>query len=133
MTQTLRQTPGYMFMQDESKRQLENSFASRGKLLSGSAMKALQERSMGLADQTYGAAVDRAFQLTNIGQGGAAQITNAGNNYGAMAGNAFANMGNAAANRAYGKADAFNAGMQGVGNAFMGGIGMYGGSQGWFK
>jgi hypothetical protein len=42
-------------------------------------------------------------------------------------------MGNAAANRAYGKADAFNAGMQGVGNAFMGGIGMYGGSQGWFK
>lgn len=133
MTQTLRQTPGYMFMQDEGKRQLENSFASRGKLLSGSAMKALQERSMGLADQTYQQSVNNAFQLTNIGMGSAAQIQGAGNNYGNMAGNAFANMGNAAANRAYGKADAWNAGLQGVANAAGQGLGMYGGYKGWFQ
>lgn len=133
MTQTLRQTPGYMFMQDEGKRQLENSFASRGKLLSGSAMKALQERSMGLADQTYQQSVQNAFNLTNIGMGSAAQIQGAGNNYGNMAGNAFANMGNAAANRAYGKADAWNAGLQGVANAAGQGLGMYGGYKGWFQ
>lgn len=131
MTATLRQTPGYAFMVDEQKRGLENSFASRGKLLSGSAMKALQERSMGLADQTYGSAVDRAFQLTNIGQGGAAEITNAGNNYGYMAGNAFANMGNAAANGAMGKANAWNAGAQGLYGAAMGGLGAYGAYSGW--
>lgn len=131
MTQTLRQTPGYMFMQDEGKRQLENSFASRGKLLSGSAMKALQDRSMGLADQTYQQSVNNAFNLTNIGMGSAAQIQGAGNNYGAMAGNAFANMGNAAANRAYGKADAWNAGAQGLYNSAMGGLGAYGSYRGW--
>lgn len=131
MTQTLRQTPGYQFLQDENTRALENSFASRGKLLSGSAMKALQERSMGLADQTYQQSVNNAFNLSNIGMGAAAQIQGAGNNYGAMAGNAFANMGNAAANRAYGKADAWNAGAQGVYNSAMGGLGAWGSYKGW--
>lgn len=131
MTQTLRQTPGYQFLLDENTRALENSFASRGKLLSGSAMKALQDRSMGIADQTYGATVDRAFQLANIGQGGAAQITSAGNNYAANAGNAFANMGAASANAAYNKANAFNSGLQGVYNSAMGGLGAYGSYRGW--
>ena len=131
MTQTLRQTPGYQFLQDENTRALENSFAARGKLLSGSAMKALQERSMGLADQTYQQSVNNAFNLTNIGMGSAAQIQGAGNNYGAMAGNAFANMGNAAANKAYGKADAWNAGAQGIYNSAMGGLGAYGSYRGW--
>lgn len=126
MTQTLRQTPGYQFMQDEAKRNLENSFASRGKLLSGSAMRALNAQSLGLADQTYQQALNNQFNIANLGMGAAAQMQGAGNAYAANAGNAFANMGNAAANGAYGQANAWNAGAQGVYGAAMGGLGMYG-------
>jgi len=133
MTQTLRQTPGYQFLQDEGKRQVENSFASRGKLLSGSAMTALQDRSMGVADQTYQQSVNNAFNLANIGMGAAAQIQGAGSNYGAMAGNAFANIGNAQAGGALGQANAWNAGAQGLYGAAQGGLGMYGGYKGWFQ
>jgi hypothetical protein len=131
MTQTLRQTPGYQFLQDESKRQIENSFAQRGKLLSGSAMNALNDRTLGIADQTYQQSVNNNFNLANIGMGAAAQIQGAGAQYGANAGNALANIGQAKANSAYGQADAWNAGAQGVGNAIAGGIGAYGAYSGW--
>jgi hypothetical protein len=131
MTQSLRQTPGYMFLQDEAKRQIEDSFASRGELLSGSAMNALNDRTLGIADQTYGAAVDRNFQLANLGMGAAAQITNSGNNYAMGAGNALGNIGQAQANKAIGQANAWNAGAQGVGNALMSGVGMWGSINGW--
>jgi hypothetical protein len=131
MTQALRQTPGYQFLQDESKRQIENSFASRGKLLSGGAMNALNDRTLGIADQTYQQSVNNNFNLANLGMGAAAQIQGAGSQYGANAGNALANIGNATANGAMGQANAWNAGAQGVGNALMGGVGMYGGMSGW--
>lgn len=131
MTQSLRQTPGYMFLQDESKRQIENSFASRGELLSGSAMNALNERTLGIADQTYQQSVNNNFNLANLGMGAAAQIQGAGAQYGANAGNALGNIGNAQANGAYGQANAWNAGAQGVGNALAGGLGAYGAYKGW--
>jgi hypothetical protein len=132
MTATLRQTPGYQFLQDESKRQVENSFASRGKLLSGAAMHALNDRTLGIADNTYQQAVNNQFNLANLGMGSAAQIQSAGNNYAAGAGSAYGNIGAAQAQGAYGRANAFNAGLQGVGNAVNQGVGMYGSSQGWF-
>lgn len=130
-TANLRATPGYQFLQDESRRALENSFAARGKLLSGSAMKALQERGMGLADQTYQQALQNAFNLTNIGTGAGAQISGAAGQYGQQMGNAFGQIGQAQANRAYNQADAWNAGAQGVAGAISGGLGMYGGYSGW--
>jgi hypothetical protein len=131
MTDSLRSTPGYQFLQDEAQRGVENSFASRGKLLSGSSMNALNERTLGLADQTYQQSVNNNFNLANMGMGAAAQIQGAGSQYGANAGNALANIGNATANGAMGQANAWNAGAQGVGNALMGGVGMYGGYSGW--
>ena len=131
-TAALRATPGYQFLQDESKRQLENSFASRGKLLSGAAMDALNTRTLGLADQTYQQSVNNNFNLANLGMGSAAQISNAGTNFGNAASNAFYNQGQAAANGAIGQANAFSNGLQGVSDSIFGGIGLYGGSQGWF-
>jgi hypothetical protein len=131
MTATLRDTPGYQFLQDEQKKALENSFAARGKLLSGAAMKALQERSMGLADQTYQQTVNNAMGLANLGSGAGGSIMQAGMNYGNMAGNAFGNMANAQAAGAIGRADAWNQGAQGVAGSIMGGLGMYGGYKGW--
>lgn len=130
-TQSLRDLPGYQFKLDEGKRALENSFASRGELLSGSAMNALQTQAIGIADQSYGQEVDRQFQLANLGMGAAAQITSSGNNYGANAGNALGNIGQAQANKAIGQANAWNAGAQGVGNALMSGVGMWGSINGW--
>lgn len=131
MTETLRQTPGYQFLQDEATRSVENSFASRGKLMSGAAMTALQDRAMGLADNTYQSAVANNMNLANIGRGAATQIQSAGTNFGNAAGNAFYNQGQAAANRAYGQANAFNQGLQGVADSAMGGLGMYGAMRGW--
>jgi hypothetical protein len=131
MTASLRETPGYQFLQDEQKRALENSFAARGKLLSGGAMRALQERSMGLADQTYQQAVNNAMNLVNIGTGARAQIGNAAGNYGSMAANAFGNIGAAQAQGAIGRANAWNQGAQGVAGSVMGGLGMYGGYRNW--
>jgi len=131
MTQSLRQTPGYQFMQDEGRRAIENSFASRGKLLSGSAMTALQDRSMGVADQSYQQSVNNNFNLANLGMGAAAQMQGAGQNYANGASNALMNAGNAQANGYIGQANAWNQGAQGVGNALMGGAGMYAGYKGW--
>jgi len=98
MTQALRQTPGYQFMQDEGKRAIENSFASRGKLLSGSAMTALQDRSMGVADQSYQQSVNNNFNLAALGSGASVNMQNAGNSYANGASNALMNAGNAQAN-----------------------------------
>lgn len=131
MTQTLRQTPYHQFMMDEMERSVGNSFAARGKAISGAAPKELQNRAANIADGTYQQSVNNAFNLANIGMGSAAQIQGAGMNYGNMAGNAFANAGNAAANGAIGRANAWNAGAQGVAGAVAGGIGMYGGYSNW--
>jgi hypothetical protein len=133
MTQTLRQTPGYQFLQDESARAIEGSFANRGELLSGAAMNALNDRTLGIADNTYQQSVNNQFNLANLGMGSAAQITNAGNNYANATGSAYGSIGNAQAQNAYGQANAFSSGLQGVSDAVSGGIGMYGASQGWFS
>jgi hypothetical protein len=130
-TQSLRNTPGYQFQLDEARRGIENSFASRGKLLSGGALTALSDRQQGLADNTYQTALQNAFNVANYGQNAAANMGAAGQNYAAGAGNAFGNIGNAAAQGAYGRADAFNAGAQGVSNSVASGLGMYGSYRGW--
>ena len=130
-TQALRDTPGYQFLQDESARAIENSFASRGKLMSGAAMDALNTRTLGIADQTYQQGVNNNFNLANLGMGASAQIQGAGNSYANGASNAFANMGNAQANGAIGQADAFTNGLQGVANSAWGGLGAYGAYSGW--
>jgi hypothetical protein len=132
MTETLRQTPGYQFLQDESARAVENSFASRGELLSGAAVDALNTRTLGLADQTYQQSVNNNFNLANLGLGSAAQISNAGTNFANASGSALTNIGNAQANSAIGQANAFSNGLQGVSDSIMGGVGLYGASQGWF-
>lgn len=132
MTQTLRQTPGYQFLQDESRRAVENSFASRGKLLSGAAMDALNTRTLGIADQTYQQSVNNAFNVANLGLGSAAQIGNAGTNYANSASMAIGNSANAQANAQIGRANAFSQGLQGVANSASAGLGMYGGYRGWF-
>lgn len=130
-TASLRSTPGYQFQMDEARRGVENSFASRGKLLSGGALTALQDRSQGIADNTYQTSLSNAFNVANLATGAATNIAGAGQNYANGAGNAFTNIGNAQANGAVGQANAWNAGAQGVYGAAMGGLGAYGAFTGW--
>lgn len=65
-----RNTPGYQFLQDEGARAVNSSYAGQRLLKSGAAMKALQDRAMGIADTTYGSYMDRL--LGTIGQSQAA-------------------------------------------------------------
>lgn len=130
-TQALRDTPGYQFLQDESARAIENSFASRGKLMSGPAVDALNTRTLGIADQTYQQSVNNNLQLANIGIGAAAQTQAAGSSYANGASNAFGNIGNAQANGAIGQANAFSGGLQGVADSAFAGLGAYGSFGGW--
>lgn len=130
MTATLRQTPGYEWLVDESRRAIENSAAARGELLSGAAVNAVNERTLGLADQTYQRSLDNAFRLSGIGTNGVAGIQNAGTNYGIGAGNAFGQIGQAQANGAIGGANAFNSGLAGVTGSIAGGLGTWAGMQG---
>lgn len=64
----LRQTPGYQFAFNEGLRGIENSAAARGTLLTGGTLKALTRFGTGLADQTYGNAVNRYLSLADLGQ-----------------------------------------------------------------
>ncbi|MEL6258424.1 MAG: hypothetical protein AAFQ67_05155 [Pseudomonadota bacterium] len=131
-TAALRQTPGHQFMMDESRRQLENSFASRGKLLSGGALTALSDRAQGLADTTYQQSVNNQFNLANLGLGAAVNTGNAGSNYANAASGLFGGIGNAQAGGYIGGSNAFNAGLQGATDSIFRGLGSIGGGQGWF-
>lgn len=110
--EALRSTPGYGFQMEEGTRAIESSLAARGLSNSGAAKKALQKYGQGLADQTYGQAVDRLFQAANIGTGAQAQVTQSGSTYAANAGNMALSTAGANADRAVNRAgiwaDAFD-------------------------
>lgn len=131
MTDTLRSTPGYGFLQDEARRSNDAFFASRGKANSGAAASALQDRAMGIADQTYQQAVNNNLNLANIGMGAVAQINSAASAYGANTGNALGRIGDAQAQGAYGQANATSQSIDGITQAIAGGVGAYGGYKGW--
>lgn len=73
-----RNQPGYQFLQDEGARAVEGSFGGSGVYQSGAAMKALQDRAMGVADQSYGSYMDRLFGLSNQGNTAGGLISGAG-------------------------------------------------------
>lgn len=121
----LRATPGYEFRMNEGTRALEGSMAARGLGNSGAAQKAQLRYSQGLADQTYGQAVDRLFQAANVGTGAQAQVTAAGRDAAVGGGNAALNIGAANADRATTRAgiwaNGINETIRGVTRAVAGG------------
>lgn len=115
--EALRSTPGYEFQLGEGTRAIESSLAARGLSNSGAAQKALQKYGQGLADQTYGQAVDRMFQAANVGAGGTAAVTSAGSSYAQTAGQAALNKGDANANRAVSRAGIWSQAIEGIEDA----------------
>ena len=67
ITEALRGTPGYQFAFSEGQRGIQSSAAARGTLLTGGTLKALAQYGTGLADQTYGEAVNRYQNLAELG------------------------------------------------------------------
>lgn len=73
-----RNTPGYQFLQDEGARAVNANYAGRGALLSGAAMKALQDRAMGIADNTVQNYMKNLFDVGTQAQGAGTILSGAG-------------------------------------------------------
>jgi hypothetical protein len=67
---TLRNLPGYQFTQQQGSDATKAQFGAMGLGLSGNTLQGLDQFNTGLADQTYGAEVQRLLQPVHIGQAG---------------------------------------------------------------
>lgn len=92
--QTLRQTPGYQFNQEQGTLNTLNAASAQGMNLSGNTLEALSRFNQGLADTTYQQQVGNLENAVNTGQAAAAgQAANVGNAAGNIS-NALINQGN---------------------------------------
>lgn len=93
-----QQDPGYQFRLQQGLQALDRSASARGGLLSGGALKGIQQYGQGLASQEYGAAYDRYQQqqanqfnrlaaLSGVGQTAVGQLQQAGQQYAQNVGN----------------------------------------------
>ena len=77
-----RNTPGYQFAQSEGMRGVMANAAANRMVNSGATLRALQDRGMGIADQTYGQYMNRLAALSGIGQTAVGQGQQAAMGYG---------------------------------------------------
>lgn len=92
--QTLQQTPGYQFAKQQGLDATKSQAASMGMALSGNTLQGLDQFSTGLADQTYGAEVNRLMGVAGLGQAAASgQAANIGSNANNLS-NIYTNQGN---------------------------------------
>lgn len=121
LSQPFQQTPGYQFMQNEGQRAVMANAAANRMVNSGATLRALQDRGMGIADQTYGQYMNRLAALSGIGQTAVGQGQQASQGYG-QAGSGVLGQ-NAAAQGQYltGGAGAAASGQVQGANALMGG------------
>jgi hypothetical protein len=92
--QTLRNTPGYQFQQQQGQQNTLNAASAMGMGLSGNTLEGLSKFNQGLADTTYQQTVGNLENTVNTGQAAAAgQAANVGN-AAANTGNIMLNQGN---------------------------------------
>jgi hypothetical protein len=78
--QTLSQLPGYQFAKQQGIDATKAGAASMGMALSGNTLEGISNFTTGLADQTYGAEVNRLMQIAGLGESAATgTATNIGN------------------------------------------------------
>jgi len=114
-TQFLEQTPGYQFALQQGLKSTQAGYSSRG--LGGAALKGAAEYSTGLAEQTYGAQVQRYMDLMKSGASSAGALGQIGVGQVGQIGQTMT-----------GGASAQAAGQMGVANALGSGIGALGGA-----
>jgi hypothetical protein len=61
-------SPGYQFRLDQAMKAIQQSQAAKGNLLSGGALKELDQYSQGIAGDEYNNYLNQLFQLAGIGQ-----------------------------------------------------------------
>lgn len=121
--------PGYEFRMSEGLKALDRSASAKGKLFSGEAGKSLQRFGQGLASDEYGKAYDRfntnqsniysrLAGLSGTGQTAGAQVANLGATATSNANNWLTGGAASLAAGKVGAADAWNSGLQGVGEAW---------------
>lgn len=112
----LTKDPGYQFGLQEGQRNLENSAAARGGLLSGNFLKASTQYGQDYATTNYDKIANRYSQLAGVGQTANAAVGQAGQNYANAYGANVTNAGNARASGYIGQANAISGALnQGVG------------------
>jgi hypothetical protein len=128
----LENDPGYKFQLAQGQKALANSAASKGMLMSGSALKSLDQYSQGLAGTSYQNAYNRALStyqtnqagyqsLANLGTNANSQAISAGGTYGGQL-TSLANLGTSSQMQGASLLD--NTAMQG--NQYVGNIGLTG-------
>ncbi len=124
----LEATPGYQFARTQGIQAAERSIGTRG--LTGALAKGIGRFVTGLADQTYGANVDRLRDATTIGANAAAGGGQIGAQTGANVANTITGAGAAQAAGTVGSANAIASGLNAIPNALLtnkilGGGGIY--------
>jgi hypothetical protein len=126
--------PGYSFNLAEGQKALDRSFASRGGLLSGAALKAGMQYGTNLANQTYQDSYNRfnndqsnqfnrLASLAGVGQTSANTLGTLGANMASNVGELLTQQGNAKAAGTIGSANAWLTGLNNFNNRMNGGIG----------
>lgn len=126
--QDLQNEPGYQFGLREGTNTLQNSAAARGGLLSGNALRGINQYGQDYAGTKYGEAFnrdaankDRFYNYLSgqygQGQGANSQLNQAGSNYATNAGNNLMTGAAASGNAALASGNARASGLLGVGNA----------------
>lgn len=98
--------PGYQFRMDEGQKAIERAAAARGQYYDPSTVKALNDYSSNMADQTYGDAYNRfnndqtnifnrLATIAGIGQTANSSLNQSGQNYGDQASSIYGSMGSA--------------------------------------
>lgn len=138
--------PGYEFALQQGQAALQRTQSANGNLSSGAAAKAINDYSMGQANQQYGAAYDRyntnqsnlynrLMGLTNVGQAAASNQASAGQNMANNVSDLMTNQGNSNAAGTLGQNAAWSTGLSSIASAFGGGSGGSGGGggSGWYS
>ncbi len=135
-----RQTPGYMFTQQQGMDAIQRSQAARGTLNSGGTLKALESFGSGLADSTYNDVFNRSLATYNtqmqrqqqgfnqlfapaqLGVGATESLNSLGQGVASNVGNLMTQQGNAQAAGTVGSANAWGGGIQGAANSTLQGL-----------
>lgn len=115
--------PGYDFRLKEGQRNIENSAAARGGLMSGNFLKASQKYGQDYASNEFTNIANRYGQLAGVGQATNQSLQSAGQGYANAYGQNVQNAGNARASGYVGQANALT-------GAINQGVGLYGAYKG---
>jgi type II secretory pathway pseudopilin PulG len=114
MTSVLRQMPGYQFALDQGLKSTQSAAAARGLGVSGAALKGAGTFATGIADKTYSEMFSNALDVAKLGANAAAGVGQAGTSAAATAGGELGTGGLYQGQ-----------GIQGIGNAAVGGLQNY--------